>query len=154
VRINGKLHDVRILQPEAMPIPANVVRMRLVCRNLQAVGFAVGDRFFVVPGADYSYECKSGLSKDNRRRREAIEKMDILQPLPDVTDHARLRVGLDCKSPAIAAKVLSGEHIGTAAWQAYDNGPDGDYQHHHGQQQVDVAAQSAAIHHRHQGSPS
>jgi hypothetical protein len=118
VAATGDLHDVRILEPETMTIPADAVRMRLIRRDLQAEGYAIGDRFLVRPGADYSCVSKSGLSEDNRSRREAIEAMGVLEPLPGVTDRARLPVGLDCRSPAIAAKILSGEHIGTNAWQA------------------------------------
>lgn len=118
VTATGDLHDVLVIEPDAIAIPADAVRHQLVCRNLQAVGFAIGNRFLVMPNADYSYEAKSGLSTHNQLRREAIEEMDILQPLPDVVDRARLRVGLDCKSPSIAAKILTGEHVGTRAWQA------------------------------------
>jgi hypothetical protein len=44
--------------------------------------------------------------------------MDVLQSLPDVADRARLRVGLDCKSAPIAAKILTGEQVGNGAWRA------------------------------------
>ena len=42
-----------------------------------------------------------------------------------LTDRARLSVGLDCRSSAIAAKILSGEHIGTGVWQAIPSLHDG-----------------------------
>ena len=53
----------------------------------------------------------------NCKRREALEQSDIFEQLPGVTDRRRLRVGLDCKSAPIAAKVLTGEHLGNAAWE-------------------------------------
>ena len=97
-------------------IPDTAVFKRLVHTKLQAEGYQVGKRFVVMPGADYCYETKSGLSDDNRARRKAIEKLnkqgDLLQELPGVTDSCRLRVGLDCKSAPIAAKILTGEHLG------------------------------------------
>jgi hypothetical protein len=71
----------------------------------------------VLPGADYCYETKSGLSTDNKSRREAIEQLDIFEELPGITGRARLRVGLDCKSAPIAAKIISGEHVDNDAWQ-------------------------------------
>jgi hypothetical protein len=117
VAMSGDLHDMRLLDPETITVPADAMRMRLIRRDLQAEGFVRGARFLVLPGADYCYATKSGLSEDNRFRREAIEATRVLEPLPGVTERARLPVGLDCKSPAIAAKVLSGEHIGTSAWQ-------------------------------------
>jgi hypothetical protein len=119
VAATGDLHDLRPIEPEAMTIPADAVRKRLIFRDLKAEGFAIGDRFLVLPGAHYFYVSRRGLSEDNRSRREAIEAMDIFQPGEEgVTDRARLAVGLDCKSPAIAAKVLSGEHLNNSAWQA------------------------------------
>ena len=53
----------------------------------------------------------------NRARREALEQSDIFEQLPGVTDRRRLRVGLDCKSAPIAAKILTGEHLGNDAWE-------------------------------------
>jgi hypothetical protein len=118
VAATGDLHDLRLLDPAAMTVPTDAPRKRLICPNLHAEGYQVGDRFHVLPGADYCYESKSGLSTDNRSRRKAIEALDILQPLPGVTGHAQLRVGLDCKSAAIAGKILSGKHIGNRSWEA------------------------------------
>lgn len=114
----GDLHDVLVIEPEAMTIPADAKCKRLNCRELRAEGYQIGDRFHVLQGADYCYASKSGLSSHNQLRRQAIEAMDVLEPLPGATDHARLRVGLDCKSAAIAAKILTGEHIGSHAWRA------------------------------------
>ncbi len=118
VTATGDLHDVLVIEPEAVTIPTGAVRQRLVCRDLQAEGFAIGNRFLVLPDAEYSYGAKSGLSTHNRLRRQAIEAMDVLQSVPDVADRARLRVGLDCKSAPIAAKILTGDHVGKGAWRA------------------------------------
>jgi hypothetical protein len=117
------LHDVHIIEPEDVSIPADAVIERLFHRTLQAEGYKVGNgRFVVLPGADYCHETKSGLSDDNRARREAIEELneqeDLLQELPGVTDRCRLRVGLDCKSAPIAAKIVTGEHLDNRAWAA------------------------------------
>jgi len=117
VAVTGDLHDVRIIAPETIAVPADAVQMRLIWRDLHAEGYRIGNRFLVLPGADYSYVTKSGLSEDNRSRREAIEAMSILEPQPGTSDRGRLTVGLDCKSQPIASKILSGEQIGTSAWQ-------------------------------------
>jgi hypothetical protein len=115
------LRDVLLIEPPEMAIPDDAVLQRLVCRDMQAEGYEIGDRFVVLPGADYSYEGKSGLSLHNKLRRQAIEALDVLDRLPGVAERARLRVGLECKSAAIAAKIISGEHLGTGAWQAVRN---------------------------------
>jgi hypothetical protein len=119
VAATGDLDDVLVVEPEAAKtVSAGAVLQRLVCRNLKAVGCAIDDRFLILPGADYAFESKSGLSLHNLQRRQVIETMKILRTLPGVTDRAQLSVGLDCKSRAIAAKILTGEHLGTRAWQA------------------------------------
>jgi hypothetical protein len=115
------LRDVLLIEPAEMVIPEDAVLQQLVCRDMQAEGYEIGDRFVVLPGADYSYEGKSGLSLHNKLRRQAIEALDVLDRLPGVAERARLRVGLECKSAAIAAKIISGEHLGTGAWQAVRN---------------------------------
>jgi hypothetical protein len=119
VAATGDLDDVLIIEPEAAKkISAGAVLQRLVCRNLQAVGCAIDERFLVLPDADFVFESKSGLSSHNLQRRQVIETMNILRSLPNVTDRARLSVALDCRSAAIAAKILTGEHVGSRAWQA------------------------------------
>jgi len=118
VAATGDLHDLIVLDPETMTVPTDTLRVRLKCPNLQAEGFQVGDRFHVLAGADYCYESKSGLSTDNLARRAAIEALDILERLPGISGRARLRVGLDCKSAAIAGKILSGRHLGNNSWQS------------------------------------
>jgi hypothetical protein len=94
--------------------------MQLNYGDMQAEGYTVGKRFYLLPGADYSYLDKK-LSTDNLRRRRAIEAREILDPTPGVRDRARLRVGLDCESMAIAGKILSGAHIDTKVWHKQTN---------------------------------
>jgi hypothetical protein len=125
VRATGDLQDVLVIEPESVAIPDNGTCKRLNCRELRAQGYEVGARFHVLPGADYCYASRSGLSSHNQLRRRALEAMDVLEPLPGVTDRARLRVGLNCRSAAIAAKILTGEHVGTCAWQVVPSPDDG-----------------------------
>lgn len=122
VAASSDLHDVKIVERDAVVIPADAVRKKLMCRGLHAEGVAIDGRFLVLPDADFAHVAKSGLSPKNVGRRDAIAKLGILKPLPDATDRARLDVGLDCKSAALAAKIVSGEHIGTEAWQVH-SGP-------------------------------
>jgi hypothetical protein len=89
----------------------------LVHTKLRAEGYQLGKRFFVMPGADYCYETKSGVSVHNRARRAALEQLDIFEELPGVTDRSRLRIGLDCKSAPIAATLITGEHLDNDAWE-------------------------------------
>ena len=111
------LHDVFVVEPKDLVIPTTAEFKRLVHTKLRAEGYKVGDRFVVLPGADYCHETKSGVSVHNRARREALGKSDIFEQLPGVTGRARLRVALDCKSAPIAATLITGEHLGNAAWE-------------------------------------
>jgi hypothetical protein len=43
--------------------------------------------------------------------------MDILEPIPHIPGRARLLAGLDCKSPVMVGKILSGAPIGNKVWQ-------------------------------------
>jgi hypothetical protein len=116
----SNLHDVKVLDPETMTIPDDAVRMQLNYGDIQAEGYAVGKRFHVLPGADYSYVDKK-LSEDNLLRRRAIEARAILNPTAGAPGRARVLVGLDCESMAIAGKILSGAHVGTKVWHEQAN---------------------------------
>ena len=116
VAATADLHDVFVVEPKDLVIPDNAVFKRLVHTKLRAEGYQFGKRFFVMPGADYCYETKSGVSVHNRARRAALEQLDIFEELPGVTDRSRLRVGLDCKSAPVAATLICGEHSDNSAW--------------------------------------
>jgi hypothetical protein len=121
VAATADLHDMFVVEPEDLVIPDTAVLKRLVHTKLQAEGYQVGKRFLVMPGADYCHETKSGLSDDNRARRKVIEELNkqdhLLQELLGITDRRRLRVGLDCRSAPIAAKIITGEHVDNDAWE-------------------------------------
>lgn len=98
-------------------VPDRAVQMELCWGDLGARGYKSGTRFFILPGADYRQsEKEGGLSRHNLDRRRRLEEADVLESIPDRNDRARLRVGLDCPSPAIAAKILTGRHVGAATW--------------------------------------
>jgi hypothetical protein len=110
-------HDVQVLDLETMTIPAGAVRMQLNRRGLQAVGYGVRDRSHLLPCAQYSYADKAGLSEDNYQRRRDLEAMGLLDPVSGAPGRARLCVGLDCKSWAMAGKIHACAPIGSKAWQ-------------------------------------
>jgi hypothetical protein len=117
VAATADLHDVFVVEPKDLVIPTTAEFKRLVHTKLRAKGYQVGKRFLVMPGADYCYETKSGVSVHNRARRAALEQLDIFEEFSGVTGRARLRVALDCKSAPIAATLITGEHLDNDAWQ-------------------------------------
>jgi hypothetical protein len=56
------------------------------------------------------------MSTHNKDRRKRVEQ--YLEPIAGIEHLKRLRVGLKCKSSPIAAKILSGKHLGLSAWLA------------------------------------
>jgi hypothetical protein len=117
VDVSADLHDVLVIAPNDLTIPAVAERKRLVHKKLQAEGYQFNKRFVVLPGADYCSQTNSGVSPDNRRRREAIGELDIFEVLPGITDRRRLCFGLDCRSAPIAATLITGEHCKNSAWE-------------------------------------
>lgn len=109
------LRDVVPVEPDQMP-STPTTRYRLHHRGLSAEGFYAGQKiFYIQPGADYAVGEKRGMTAHNKARRKQIEK--YLEPVPGTEHRMRLRVGLRCLSAPIAAKILSGEHIGRKVWQ-------------------------------------
>jgi hypothetical protein len=118
VAATADLHDLFVVEPQDLVIPTTAEFKRLVHTELQAEGYRAGKRFLVMPGADYCYETKSGVSTDNQTRRNGLKHAGVLEKLPGVTGRARLRVALDCRSASIAATLITGEHLGNSAWTA------------------------------------
>jgi hypothetical protein len=119
VSATADLHDIRVIPPGEIEIPTDAIRVRLVHKGVHAHGYRIGKRLLVLPGADYCQQTKSGLSVHNRNRRSALaQQPKIFENIPGVTDRARLRLGLDCKSPHIAATMIAGKHLGSNAWEA------------------------------------
>ena len=115
--VNMTIDAVRVIPPGELVVPDGATPLTLSYRDLRVEAYQVGRRLWVMPGSDYGPACKSSLSNDNRSRRQQIESADVLEPCPDRPGHMRLRYGLDFKFAALAAKVISGEHLRTTAWQ-------------------------------------
>ncbi len=109
------LQDVVPVEPDQMP-PLPERRYRLNYRGLSAEGFFSGPKiFYIQPGADYAVEVGRGMTPHNKARRKGVEK--FLEPMAGADRRMRLRVGLRCLSAPVAAKILSGEHVGKGVWQ-------------------------------------
>lgn len=116
--VNTRADDVRIVEPADLVVPPGATPLMLNCRrDLRVEAYRVENRLLVMPGSDYGRTCKSSVSNYNRKRREQIEAADILEPCPVLPDRMLLRYGLDFKHAALAATVISGEHLRTNAWQ-------------------------------------
>lgn len=121
VAATGGLHDVRIVEPHEISIPEGTPRLQLHRRDWQAEAVKIGDRFLVLPGADFAEEGSGRLSPGNGSRRNALKKMDVFEDT-FAGGRSRLRVGLDCQSGAMAADIISGKRLGSEAWADAPNG--------------------------------
>ncbi|WP_461327983.1 hypothetical protein [Bradyrhizobium huanghuaihaiense] len=109
------MRDVVPVDPDQMPA-APTERYRLHYRGLTAEGFYAGKKtFYIQPGADFAVGEKRGMTAHNKARRKGLVK--FLEPVSGADNRMRVRVGLRCLSAPIAAKILTGEHIGTRVWQ-------------------------------------
>ncbi|MET4091025.1 hypothetical protein ABID60_006768 [Bradyrhizobium sp. S3.5.5] len=109
------LRDVVPIEPDQMPAQPTE-RYRLNYRGLAAEGFYAGKRtFYVQPGADFAVGERRGMTAHNKARRKGLVK--FLDPVSGADNRMRVRVGLRCLSAPIAAKILTGEHIGSKVWQ-------------------------------------
>jgi hypothetical protein len=99
-------------------IPLNAPAFELKAKKGQwARGFMVGNRFYVMPGADYILKATKSLTSPIVIRRTVLEKQKILAPIKGVKDRKRLVAWLDCGSDAIAAKVLTGWQVNSKVWR-------------------------------------
>ena len=75
------------------------------------------ERFYIVPGSGYCLKETSGLSETNKWRREEVEKEPICEQLPGVKGYGRLKMGVECDTIDIAAKIVTGMHnLGAIGW--------------------------------------
>jgi hypothetical protein len=107
---------VAMTEEEQKSVPQNGLAYRLDCRDLNAVGYAWNDRFYVMAGSDYARRTRGDLSYDHQRRRDLLEAEKWVGPGTGMRDKMALKVGFHCRSGAFAAKILSGEHIDENSW--------------------------------------
>jgi hypothetical protein len=115
VAATSGLHDVRVVEPHEISIPEGTPHLQLDRRDWQAEAVKIGDRFLVLPGADFAQEGSRRLSPGNDSRRKALKTMDVFE-VTFAGDRPRLRVGLDCQSGAMAADIITGKRLGNDAW--------------------------------------
>jgi len=116
-------HAFRAIEPEQISIPPGAVLKKLICGDNFAEGFELEQqRFCVLPGAHYCFTNKSGLSDDNRDRRLEFEQQNTIEKLAGFEDRGLLRKGFNFYSAPMAAKILTGQHIGSEAWEEIPQG--------------------------------
>jgi hypothetical protein len=109
---------VKVVRPRELARLKKTQPRQLTYCGLRAQACRAGKKLIVLPGSDFSLIEKTGLTKYNRGRRTSIRDAGVVAELPGVTNHARLRVGLAFESPAVAAKLIAGRHVGAKVWKS------------------------------------
>ncbi|MBP1096121.1 GIY-YIG nuclease family protein [Bradyrhizobium diazoefficiens] len=85
--------------------------------GLWARGYPTSDRGFVVmPGAEFRWPINGSAQGIVDTRRSELEAKHALATIPGAADRKRLLVAVWFPSAAIAAKVITGAHIGSRVW--------------------------------------
>jgi hypothetical protein len=100
-----------------LKIPSNASTFELKANGVWARGFQVGNRFYVMPGSEYCVKATDSLTAPIVLRRKKLEQDKILAPIAGVQDRKRLVTWLNCKSDAIAAKILTGWQVNSKVWK-------------------------------------
>lgn len=104
---------IRVLEQNELPdIPDCLLFLNH--KGLRARGFGHGSEFVVLPESEFLLEDQAGLDKNNRRRRKLVRDSGHYRR---AGDHGRLPRPLLCKSLAIAAKIVTGQHITGHLWR-------------------------------------
>jgi len=90
--------------------------------GLWAWGLQCDDRFIVLPGSEFRLVGKSNPGVENivRRRQALLQERRLLAPIPGVKDRRRLTVAVGFWTASIAARVIAGSHVHSAAWRPVD----------------------------------
>jgi hypothetical protein len=105
-----------------VPIPADAVEVDLYYGNLWARGYAgkgdPRDKPLVVgAGSLMRTRDNASIIEKIRRRRARLLASDCVTPVPKSDDTVRFTKTVSFPSPAIAAKVLTGAHVGSDKWR-------------------------------------
>jgi hypothetical protein len=108
----------------ASVVPPMVQEFELVYSDLFARGYDAGSRFVVASGSELrvSTPGNGSLGELNRRRRQTLLD-EAAEPIPGLQDRVRLTAAVAFPSRAIAAKCLSGIHLGTDRWRLLGRTP-------------------------------
>jgi hypothetical protein len=105
-------------------IPADATEHRLAYAGLWARGYeAAGGGFVVTAGSEVRREINDSANKILRTRRAELLEAGVLADIPGLGDRLRLTDAVWFPSSAIAAKTVTGAHVGSSKWVPVDPRP-------------------------------
>jgi hypothetical protein len=113
---------------EATPIeigvaatPGNAEEYQLAYSDLWSRGYDADDGFVVMAGSEVRREVNASVNPILHTRRRELEAARVLADIDRREDRQRLLVAVWFPSRAIAAKVVTGAHVGGAKWTLVSN---------------------------------
>jgi hypothetical protein len=104
--------------------PADAAEHRLAYAGLWARGYdAAGGGFVVTTGSEFRREVNDSANKILRTRRAELLEAGVLAEIPGLGDRLRLTDAVWFPSAAIAAKTVTGAHVGSSKWVPVDPRP-------------------------------
>lgn len=98
-------------------VPMGVEEQELVYAGLWARGYEHQDRFVVAAGSEMRAVANASVIPPTLARRQRLIDTLAAVPIAGMPDRLRLQVAVAFPSRAIAAKVLSGAHLGSDKWR-------------------------------------
>lgn len=111
-------HDDGPMQIGAMGVAPAGLELELDYVGLWARGCHANDGFVVMAGSEVRLSVNPSASPIVHIRRAELTEEGVLASIPGVSDRMRLCVAIWFPSAAIAAKVVTGAHVASAAWVA------------------------------------
>jgi hypothetical protein len=97
--------------------PIGVEEQELAYGNIWARGYEHQGRFVVAAGSEMRRLANASANAPTTGRRERLIAAGAAAEVDGLDDRYRLRVAVAFPSKAIAAKVLSGAHLGSDKWR-------------------------------------
>jgi hypothetical protein len=104
-------------------VPADAPAFELRARGLWARAVSCRGSFLVMPGSDFATVATRSLTRPIVRRRNELMKQGIARAIAGAPDHMRLVAWVECKSPALAAKLITGWQVNASVWTPADHCP-------------------------------
>jgi hypothetical protein len=98
-------------------VPLGVEELELTYGDLWARGYEHQNRFVVAAGSEMRITPNASANEHTVARREHLIATEAALPVEGIKDRRRLQMAVAFPSRAIAAKVLSGAHVGSDKWK-------------------------------------
>jgi hypothetical protein len=108
--------DTGVMRIGVVGLPAGVQEYELQYTGIRARGYRSPDGFVVAAGSEFRATVNDSTQPLTAARHNTLKEKGLLVPIPDVEDRLRLMVSVEFPTPATAAQVVCGAHVGGSKW--------------------------------------